>query len=155
MSAKELLGFDQLRAKCLSCSHEFESCELPDFAYGLKLLRTHDGKGCAILHCIDNPVFDEACSIVEKIVGKRADQFQLARLIDVALTAACDPLEGKPLSATQGPTCPACGSSHVDELDYSPPRMVQGALLVATFDQWRSSSPELRESAIASKIKSR
>jgi hypothetical protein len=143
----------QLRAKCLTCGHEFKTFVLPDFSYGEKLLFSSNDFPAAILHCIDNPVFDEVDALVEGTIAGRVDKFKIAELLDNVLGICCDPLDGNNLETVHRPVCSVCNGSKVDEFDCKPCVMTQCGLPVATFSRWLSQDAASRRTAVAEKLR--
>ena len=125
-----------LRAVCTQCHEAFETFGLPDILYGAKLLYTVDGQRAAFLACLGNPVCDEVSRMLNGPLRNMASDLGRTDLFDMAIGAACDPLDGVPLDATARQACPHCGSREVNVYDQSGYQTRQ--LPVVTHHEWSS-----------------
>jgi len=96
---------------CAGCGERFNAPEVPEFSYGLFVLRSENSDYAAFLDAFNDAAFLESYEIVKtnRCVLDMRDE-QKGEIQQRVFCVVCDPdPDGHPLKIGLAPRCPSCG----------------------------------------------
>jgi hypothetical protein len=141
-------------AHCIPNGHQFEVYDFSEFAYGERLIRTHDGQHCALLTLRDD-VVKEVGKMLANIYQNRLDEIEQADRFDKVFGLSCDSLDGKNLDASVAFICPVCGNPDVDYHEAKPARSITLSIPAVTHEIWRRLTEHQKRTRIEDGLRAR
>jgi endogenous inhibitor of DNA gyrase (YacG/DUF329 family) len=102
---------------CQKCKKRFDEPDLGDFAYGLFILHTEDGKAYAYLQGLENSAWDSISESFEKVIGKKPAKYpnhsNYVDRLQWTIARCADSFHGQKLEIIPR-RCPNCQSTSID-----------------------------------------
>ena len=140
--------------KCADCGMLFEAPEVPEFSYGLFVLRSEGSDETVFLDSFEDIQFDEVSKSIEGLKAVRSLSVpDRAKLQHVVFSLTCDVTpEGHLVRIGLLPRCPSCGSRRMESWQPTAP-IRDWALPAVTHKSWVAKSSVEKALAIGETVR--